>query len=235
MSLCQWSPKCPERAGPSGYCASHRAARARADQFTANGYTRPTRLHKYLTTWTSRHRRLITLARLAGVPERVLCDFHGRRVTWLRPGVTDAVLAVPLPPSDIGCVRRLQALAVRGHTVRHTAHQIGTATTYDALVQALGVQQFSDTLAYTVAAYYPTAILRLGPSALMTQRALANGYRHPLAWLGLDIDDPAVEPHPVPFGPPPLTLANAWPRAMALQGLSAAWLRTQGLQVREAA
>jgi hypothetical protein len=69
----------------------------------------------------------------------------------------------------------------------------------------------------------------------MTQRAHANGYQHPQAWHGQDIDDPETTPNPHWWGPAPLTLTNAWPRALALQGLSTAWVRTQGLHVRDAA
>jgi hypothetical protein len=164
MSPCRsrWPARCPRQPDASGYCLSHRVARQRAHQLTTNGYTHPTRLRAYLTTWTARGRHLTTLARLADINPRILFEIHAGRIHRVRPGITETICAIPPPPSDIGCVRRLQALAVRGHTLRHTANQIGPTTTYAALAQALGTQQFGDTLAYTIANYYPTAILRPG-------------------------------------------------------------------------
>jgi hypothetical protein len=232
MSLCR-TPGCTTETGKTTHCLPHRVSIARTNTLTTKNYEHPHQLRTYLTAWTARGRRITTLAGIAGVDPRVLLNIHAGITHHVRPGITQAVLAVPPPPSDVGCARRLHALAVRGYTLQHIATSINT--TKSALAKALTAQKFADHTAYKIAHYYNQNLLRPGPSKLMTRRALQNGYQHPIAWHQRDIDDPKTKPNPIRLGPEPLTLDNAWPRALALQGLSTAWLRTQGLHVREAA
>jgi hypothetical protein len=186
-----------------------------------------------MTAWTARGRRLATLAEIAGVNPRALTDLAADRVHKARPGLTQTVLNVPLPPSDVGTLRRIRALAVRGYTLANITTETGG--TVSGLSKSVHRQQFADPVAYAIAHYYTRRILRPGPSKEVTRRALRDGFEHPYAWHNRDIDNPHTKPNPIPLGPAPLTLHNAWTRARELQRLPNNWGTARGLRMREAA
>ena len=112
------------------------------------------------------------------------------------------VMAVPLPPSDIGCVRRVRALQRMGWTLPALCEVAGIEQ--DGLKSALRRKRFSSVLAQAVLTVYSRLSdvppPRCAASTAGRREARKWGYASPLAWEGVDIDDPAAEPIGVELG-----------------------------------
>jgi len=151
----------------------------------------------YTRAWVGRGRSLATLADLAHVPYRPLSDLHAGRVRWSRcPNLAARVLAVPLPPSDVGVTRRVRALLTRGHPLGWVAAHAGISD--NAVSKAMLRQRFGDSTAYALTALYDEYSGMWGSSRLTASKAITLGYRPPDAWYQLDIDDPDTVPWPGP-------------------------------------
>jgi hypothetical protein len=106
------------------------------------------------------------------------------------------IMAVPLPPSDIGCCRRVHALMRIGWSI--PAMCVETGIKYDTLVASLRKATFSSRMAGKVDAMYrmladrPPAPTR--HTKVAVRKAIRAEYASPLAWEGHDIDDPGANP-----------------------------------------
>ena len=96
-----------------------------------------------------------------------------------------------------GTRRRLEALAVQGHTGRSIGVALGRpAASSKALIHAwrnrrhIGVDIAAD-----VARLYDQIADQRGPSHRTRMRALIAGFQPPEAWHGINIDDPEAEPY----------------------------------------
>lgn len=134
----------------------------------------------------------------------------------------------PPRPTDVGCIRRLDALARMGWSVPAVAHRLGI--TAARLEHAQHRRHLPDPTARLLAATYPALVNTRGGDRWVSRCALRVGKLPPWAWELDSIDDPTVEPD-VRYtrqGPEPPTLA----RALTERPLrSAAYLRaTTGLE-----
>lgn len=155
-------------------------------------YIDPQPVRTRITEHQHRGRSLRKLAAAAGVDYSVLA----RLVTGKRRSVTTAaarrILAVALPPTDIGTMRRIQALSRMGHTWRSIATEAGV--TFSALASSMTCGHFRAWVSVPVAEVFDRWSLTAGPSTHARSRAQRNNWPAPGAWTGIDIDDPGATP-----------------------------------------
>lgn len=191
-----WWPGCPRstrkrRRNSRGLCRHHYQIAYRAGRIRT-GLIDAAPALVGINRFTARGRSLRTLADLTGEDHRTLSDLAARRIVRTQPRVIEAVLTVALPPSDVGCVRRVQALMALGHTVTGIAEGIGTKPS--ALRQAMVRDRFSDRLALALAPVYERWSVTSGTSGRSIARGAALGYAPPAAWEYIDIDDTTAVP-----------------------------------------
>lgn len=104
--------------------------------------------------------------------------------------------------SAVGAMRRLQALAVLGHSV-HTVEKVSKVKSSTLYKIRIGAHpRIEQATADAIARAYPVVLVRpVGRQAWVSQRAArAQGWRGPGAWPGGLIDEPEAvpveEPHP---------------------------------------
>jgi hypothetical protein len=234
MSGCQWATGCPQPAEVRDHCMTHyKKLWYHHSPLVTTNLIDATPTRRWISKQLRHNRTYHSIAARTGVDDHALKATHTGATKLIQANNAARILALPLRPSDIGCTRRIQALQRLGHPIptiaRHTGIPHGTLK---SITEHRGHVQ--DNNAEAIAATYPHMSLALG-NPRIARLATKHGHHGPWAWTNVDIDNPQAQPDPRPQGPEPLTLANAWPRALALQGLSTAWLRTQGLHVRDAA
>lgn len=106
--------------------------------------------------------------------------------------VQDWVTAAPLPPSCVGCLRRVQALQRIGHPLADIAHAADYAPA--AVKVALRRGRVIDHLAFALDRAYRRMQHIPGGSKPATAWAASRANASPAAWDGVDIDDPAARP-----------------------------------------
>lgn len=148
---------------------------------------------------------------LATVSALAWPDRHGSaRTRGVQRHTRDAILAVrgphQAPPNGlvpiIGTVRRLQALARMGWTVRAIAAAAGMA--HQSIAGLDNSQRIRKATADAIARVYDDLSMRPGPSDITRRRATAAGYAPPLAWDDDTIDDPTAEPQGAGYQPAPV-------------------------------
>lgn len=121
---------------------------------------------------------------------------------WTRHARTRRYLHGPLKVAPLGTTRRLQALVALGYSTAQLDAALGQQRTYVLALLARD-HLIHRTTAHRVAALYdhlsmrpPDESTQYKKSAATRSRSLArrNGWAPPLAWEGIDIDDPAARP-----------------------------------------
>lgn len=103
------------------------------------------------------------------------------------------ILAAPLIPTHVGIIRRLRALARIGYS--RIALQEATGLPHAAVAAAVLDGYFVPRLRARIAnAYNQIPHDHPGPSRVAARRAESKGWASPLAWEGIDIDDPDAVP-----------------------------------------
>lgn len=196
MTQVCWWPRCTRNTNRRsrncrGLCRHHYHVAYRAGRIRT-GLIDATPALIGITRFTARGRSIRTLADLTGEDYRTLSDLAAHRIARTQPRVIEAVLTVALPPSDIGCVRRVEALMALGHTVAGIADDMGVKL--DTLRQAMVRHRFSDRLALALVPEYERCSATAGTSRRSIARGAAAGYAPPAAWEYIDIDDPHAVP-----------------------------------------
>lgn len=191
-----WWPRCTRitrkrSRNCRGLCRHHYHAAYRAGRIRT-GLIDATPALIGINRFTARGRSLRTMADLTGEDHRTLSDLAARRIVRTQPRVIEAVLTVALPPSDIGCVRRVEALMALGHTVAGIAEDMGVKPS--ALRQAMVRHRFSDRLALALEPVYERCSATAGTSRRSIARGAVAGYAPPAAWEYIDIDDLTAVP-----------------------------------------
>lgn len=138
------------------------------------------------------------LAHQSGVDDLTVRAIHAGRVKTVRQATADAIAAAPLPPTAVGTVRRVQAMARLGWSRRAFAHAAGISE--GTLSAAICRGRIHPRLAAAVADAYERLSGTVGPSSKsVARRAARDRWAPPIAWEDVDIDDPAARPD---FGPP---------------------------------
>jgi hypothetical protein len=185
-AICRWPSGCTGHAGQRGFsrgfCRTHYLRLHRAGRIRP-GFVDGSLVQARLAVYKSRKRSLRTAATLTGIDHRTLSDLAAGRIAKARPRVARAILTAPLPPSDIGCVRRVQALLALGHTAESIATEMGYKR--GSVLAAMARQRFGDRFALALLGTYE----HLSGFAGSAQRA---DYPTPFAWEDVDIDDPAA-------------------------------------------
>lgn len=188
---------CTEDATTRGYCESHYRRRVRMRIF---GYrdAEPLRGHvaelRHLGwTWEA-------IAATAGLSNHTARLIHLGETQDVWPETVERLLSVPLVPyyshhgvDSTGTRRRVQALAWMGWPCREIAARAGT--TERSLHRLIRPdRRISAALAARVAAVYEELCMTPGPSRITASKARGAGHAPPLAWDGVDIDDPKARP-----------------------------------------
>jgi len=180
------------------------------------GYTNPAPARAHTKQHLAAGRSLRQLARLAGVHNSALSRLVTGKTHRIKTDhatrILDAPLPEPAPPrtTDIGCLRRLDALSCMGWSVPAVAQQLGIEPR--RLEQAKRRRRFSDPTARLLGDAYPTLANTRGPSWWVVGWALRAGKLPPWAWSDRrDIDNPKATPdlRHIRQGPEPPTLARA--------------------------
>jgi hypothetical protein len=192
VTTCLWSRRpCPRPVWSRGYCRYHHDCAAYLGLIQV-GWADANPVRELIAQHLDRGRSCVTLAALTGMHHDSLYDIHAGRRRSVRVSTVAAVAAVPLPPSSVGCVRRVQALRRLGWTLKHVAAQ--TVLPLRTLTDALAKPVFTPPVAERVVAGYGRLSNTRGPSRRAALRAAAEGCAPPMAWEGIDIDDPAAVP-----------------------------------------
>jgi transposase len=99
----------------------------------------------------------------------------------------------------VGTRRRLQVLTAAGWTTSQLADRMGVSKSAIAQLRNTGQDRVLATTAGDVAALYDACWWRTPPGryqARAERYAETRGWVAPWRWDGLDLDDPATEPHP---------------------------------------
>lgn len=188
---CRWILGCPDAGGWQGYCRNHynkmrNTGRLRTGHASID--TVRTRIRLHLARGGTFH----GIAAASGVDPKTVEAIHSGRTTKVRATTADKILAAPIRPSNIGCVRRIQALRRIGWTQPGICAAAGISL--DALGDALQRGAFTERHAVAISAAYEQLSSTRGPSRLATRIATKTGCAPPLAWDGIDIDDPVAVP-----------------------------------------
>ncbi len=182
---------CPRKVQAQGYCKPH-YTKLRAAGKLIGGYVDPEPIRARIEAHLARGENLCHLATLAGWDRTGLHNIlHGRNKA-VRVHAARRLMAVPLPPTHIGTLRRLQALARLGHRRSDIADAAGVSE--GALDWAKTEDRYHVRLRLKIHATYRTLSGRPGTSPLVARRADSKAWAPPLAWHDVDIDDPAAVP-----------------------------------------
>lgn len=99
----------------------------------------------------------------------------------------------PCTVDPAGTIRRLQALAALGWTTRDLAHRLDVNIRMVEAMRAGAHRPYRRTAA-RVARLYDQMSMTPGPSHRGAATARGKGWAPPLAWEGINIDDPASRP-----------------------------------------
>lgn len=139
------------------------------------------------------------IADAAQVSPSVILSLATEQRKRIHRNVADAVLAVDHRPSplqlnalSVGAERRAHALAALGHPMTWQAHQLGATLNCYRLKLDKPRMRFDFWL--LVAGLYDEFSHVPGSSGMSRAMARRKGWLAPLAWEGLDIDDPATDP-----------------------------------------
>jgi hypothetical protein len=189
---CRWHRPCPEKASRGGYCEKHWSKLYRANRAPA-AFVDATPVRERIAEYLTRGGSYRSLAKLSRTCSNRLTAVHAGKTTRIRVGVADRVMAVPLRPSNVGCVRRVNALTSIGHTIPTIATKAGC--TADTLYKALERARFLDATAHGIVVAYEQLSNTRGVSrAAVTWTAHRADIAPPMAWEGIDIDDPDTAP-----------------------------------------
>lgn len=196
----------PGRTWTGCRCAPCRARRRRVDKAARLGILPPSRTVEAWAEVDELVRRgwsASAIASAAGVPERTIRGglderSRGRDHTWSRMVATAILRHAPAPTTGhigvTGTSRRLQALAVLGWSVRAIAAETGTHWRTIHVLRAPLVERTGPHNAAVAAELYDRLGMTPGPSRQTARCAVAAGWAPPLAWEGIDIDDPDTVP-----------------------------------------
>lgn len=144
--------------------------------------------------WTGKQ-----IATRAGIDENVIWGVRdGKRTRGVTAVIAAAILGVTGPAPGrwlvpaVGTRRRIQALGAIGYTRPELAQLIGT--TKQVLDDWVTLDRVTATTRDRVTAIYDQLSHQPGTSNRARSRAKKLGYAPPMAWEGVDIDDPAAEP-----------------------------------------
>lgn len=191
---CRWPTGCPTRIKSGDYCIPHWQKLYRTGRLRS-GFITHTRTRAHVTEYVTRGGTCLSLAQHARVSHTTIDDLYQGVNRRIRVGVADRILAVPMRPSNIGCVRRLNALTALGHPIVVIAAAGGS--TVDTFHAALRKARFTDTVAWQASAAFDR--LQGTPGRARNAKYVAacaarRGAVPPLAWFDLDIDDPSTVP-----------------------------------------
>lgn len=184
-------PGCLEPAEVRGHCTPHYT------KLHGAGVLRPCLIdagpvRKRIDTQLHRGRTYRSLAIKAGVDNDTVHYIHTGVTSRVRSLTAQRIIAVPLTATDVGCVRRIHALQRLGYSLPGQAQHMGTA--YGGLRGALLAGYFRDWLRDLVTVAYDQLQGTPGPSRIAAGKARVRGHAPPLAWHGVDIDDPTTVP-----------------------------------------
>jgi len=179
------------------------------------GYTNPEPARAHVKQHLAHGTTLRGLAKQTGVHHVMLSRLAAGRHQHIADTTATRILAVPVParkpapPTNIGCLRRLDALAYLGWSLPNIAKRCGIGT--QGLYKACQLRHFSTGMATAIATSYPTLARTRGPNRRVTTRALRAGKLPPWVWDGRNIDSPTAKPDLTIArqGPQPPTLARA--------------------------
>lgn len=221
---CTWPSGCTQPAGETGFCTRHWGWLYKTGR-RHRTFVTPHAVLAHVNRYLARGGSLRALAKRAGVDHTSLVRLvngHHARIATQRAA---RILAVPLRPSDVGCMRRLDALSYLGWPIPTIADRVGVGV--HVLCKARQRGRFSDTAAWATHRAYEQ-LTNWGPSRSIATQARSKGKLPPWVWADLDIDDPDAYPD--------LILTAQGPRPV--QGpswISAASGPTKDIEVRNAA
>lgn len=163
--------RCTHTPGRSGYCVGHYHNLYRAGRLIA-GFTDPAPARRHIHEHLTRGGSLRSLARLSGTDQTSLSDITAGRTKRVRVGVSDAILAVPLRPSNAQCSQWIRDLALAGHSIPDVAAACGVPAT--TLYKAVGAGRFVDYVARKLPAAYRALSARPGRSPMAARLAKAK-------------------------------------------------------------
>jgi lambda repressor-like predicted transcriptional regulator len=188
---CRWIRGCNKAGGWQGYCPTHYAKMRRTGRLRS-GFIAAQPVRELIDTHLARGRTLPTLAAASGVCKDSLRAIHTGTTSRVRIGNADKLAATPLPPTATGCARRVQALRRIGYSLPGISAAAGI--TLGGLQSALNRRWWSDRMAQQLSDSYERISGTPGPSARARLIAIREGCAPPLAWDGVDIDDPVAVP-----------------------------------------
>ncbi|MGH3828709.1 MAG: hypothetical protein ACRDQX_16300 [Pseudonocardiaceae bacterium] len=144
----------------------------------------------------ARGRTIHNIAAEAGIDASAVRAIASGRTVTVRRGTMAAITAVPLPPTLIGTRRRLQALMWLGWSPNRIAREAGLMP--EALRSAIHRDRYTPAARFAVTTVFETLSGTPGSSRVTAALAARRGAVPPLAWEGLDIDDPVTV---ADFGP----------------------------------
>lgn len=188
---CRYPRRCTQPAESRGLCHSHYVRMAGVGKLhTTMVPAGP--LAALVREHLARGRSVHNLACAAGVDHGTLRALLNGTTTTVQQATVAALTAVPLPPPVIGVDRRVRALAWLGWPLAGIAAAGGVSRA--ALATAMRRGRYSPTVRCGVVRAFDRLAGTPGPSRRTARRAAALGWVPPLAWYGLDIDDPTVVP-----------------------------------------
>ena len=189
--------RCTARAKKRGYCQRHYEKGWRVGLIPVIARSiDPTTVRERITEHLDRGRSVSNLAKAAGVAACSLRKVY-LEGTPIRATTAKRVMSVPLPPSEVGIQRRLQALERIGYSMAEFARASGIpiGTLQDGFFRSV----LTARLRLRIADAYERLSATPFDAPRTVTRALKQGYHAPADWEYLDIDDALA--HPVQVGP----------------------------------
>jgi hypothetical protein len=190
-ATCCWPNGCPNKSKAQNYCNPH-YTKLRAAGKLVTGYVDPGPVRAHIEAHLARGENLADLATRAGLTRTGLSNIRRCCNKAVRVGAAQRILAVPLPPTYIGTVRRLQALARLGHLRYDIAAAAGL--TWHSMKAASSPGRCHARLRIGIRVAYEQLSGSPGTSQFLIKRAQRAAWPSPLAWHGVDMDDPAAVP-----------------------------------------
>ena len=190
-TTCKWRG-CHQPGDERGYCHPH-YCQLRDAGLLRGGLRDATPARDLIRLQLALGRTLYSLEQVTGLGRESLSEILTGETAQIRVLTQDAILAAPLRPSHIGCLRRYQAMARHGYTVPQISAMAGIPRrTFEA---ALRRGTFSDDTAERLrVAFDGLRTDKSGPSPNAAGTAARKGYAPMGAWDGIDIDDPDAVP-----------------------------------------
>lgn len=188
MNHCQWKAPCLRPVHGYGYCGYHLRVMHLSGAIRVDRMRDAALVAERIAIHKARGRTYRQLADLCGVSKDTITGLANGQQR-LRTSTHDKVMNAPLPPTVTGTLRRVHALMRMGFTKRHIAADADVP--YPALHAALHRRRFTAVMMVAIADTYDR--LDRGPSRITAAKAARAGYPSPMAWEGIDIDDPAAQ------------------------------------------